>query len=765
MKRRAGVLPRPTRRSSVLCALAFAASLGHAQTFLPEVTTNAQDNSAGSLGLSLNSAGGAGTFDTIIFGPFITPVVNSAAISPTGPYTTANNLTLDANQVTVNFTGGMTVLGTGILNLNGLAASGITVNAGGVLSTSYSTISGLTLSGGTFQTRDNSVTSGIALSGGGGIIDTAGNNPTMSGINGTGGLTVMDSSIGGGGILSLIGANTYSGTTQINSGTLQLGANSALPSGSALNTAALATFDLNGFTQTLGAVSNAGTIKTGFGALTAASYGGGGTLSVGLQRGLTNLTVTGAATLTGGTLSVTGHPAVGIYAVVNAGTLSSTRFSSINVPFGVTDSINYSGNSLVLLDILSDTPFTITGQSANQASIGAALNAANFTASGELAALINQLSAMTPAQVNAALDQIGPVSYAALSGMSFAGAGVQSAAVAQRLTGLQSGRANGDGSRFASFNVNGPSSYPGTLVAELPGDVSAAYSGDKDRLFDPSSPWGFFVSGLGTFDRLNSINGNSGAQPGYSATATGETLGADYRFGEHFAAGLSGGYVNSFAEIASNGGTIYGQSARFGAYGTAYNDDFHANLYLGGAHDFYATSRNIASFSRTATASPSGQEFNLDATTGWDVKTAHAVVSPFLGLAYDRLMLGSFTESGAGALNLALAGQTAESLRSTLGVKVSRQFKPDWCDLTPYASLGWQHELENQSRALAAQLASGGTGTFTVMTADVARDAALLGAGLSMDWTPGFSTRLAYESALRSDFSANTFSGSMRWRF
>jgi outer membrane autotransporter protein len=129
------------------------------------------------------------------------------------------------------------------------------------------------------------------------------------------------------------------------------------------------------------------------------------------------------------------------------------------------------------------------------------------------------------------------------------------------------------------------------------------------------------------------------------------------------------------------------------------------------------------------------------------------------------MMLGSFTEGGAGALDLAMNAQTAQSLRSVFGAKVSRQFKPAWCDLTPYASLGWQHEFENQSRPLSAQLASSGSGTFTVMTADAARESALLGAGLSMDWTPGFSTRLAYESTLNFDFHANTFNGSLRWRF
>ena len=746
---------------SVVCALAFVAPLTSAQALF-EVTTNAADNSAGSLGSFLNAPPPANSI--ILFSPFISPV-----IAPTTLFANAVPLTLDGNQVTVNFNGvnGMSVNPGGILNLNGLTASGITVNAGGILSTQYSSISGLTLNGGTFQARDNGVSSLVTLGGaGGGTVDTNGVNPTMSGISGTGNLTVIDSTLGGGILTVNIagGANTYTGAAFVNSGTLQLGVNSALPT-SALTTAAAGTFDLNGFTQTMGAVANAGTVKTGFGQLTAASFSGAGTLSVGLRPGLTNLVVTGAATLAG-PLVVTGHPAPGVYTVVSAGTPLAGNFSAITVPFGVTDSIAYSG-TLATIDILSDTPFTIAGQSSNQAAVGAALNAALTGAgsSAELSSILNQMSALTPAQTNAVLDQIGPVSYAALSGMSFAGSGVQAAAVNQRLTGLQANQAKGDGARLASFNVSGGSSYPGTLVAELPGDASAAYAGDRDRLFDPGSPWGIFVSGLGTFNRLYAINGASGSQPGYSDTATGASLGVDYRFNEHFAAGVSGGYVNSFAKIDSNGGTVYGQSARLGVYGTVYNDSFHANLSVGGAHDFYATSRNITALSRTATASPSGSEFNLDALMGWDVKTAHADVSPFVDLAYDRMMLGSFTEGGAGALDLAMAAQTAESLRSTLGVKISRKFKPDWCDLTPYASAGWQHELDNQSRALGASLASGGTGSFTVNTADVAREAALLGAGLDMDWTPGFSMRFGYQSTLRADFSAKTVNGSMRWRF
>lgn len=744
-----------TRLKSLLsaaCALAVACSPCRAALGLYEVTTAASDNSAGSLGYGLANAGAG---DSIVFGPFVSPT-----ISPTAAYSwnlPGSALTLNANQTTVNFGGGMTVAA-GTLNLNGLSASGITVNAGGVLSTSYGTMTGLKLNGGTFQTRDASVTSGLQLSGGG-AIDTAGNAPTIGGISGTGGLTVTDSI--GSGVLLLNGINTYTGGTLINSGTLKLTADSALPSGSALTTASGGTFDLAGHAQTLGAVVNNGIVKTGAGTLTASSYSGGGTLSVALQQGVTNLSVTGTAVLTGGTLSVTGHPTAGAYTVVNAGTLTGT-FNSILVPTGVADSWFYNG-SILQLNILADTPFTFSGQSRNQTEIGSALNAVAPTAAGDLGAVIDSLSAMTPAQQSAALDQIGPVGFAALAGMGFAGAGVQSAAVNQRLNGLQAGRGSRDGARFAAFNSG---RYPGTLVAELPGETSAiADPGDKDRAFDPASPWGFFISALGTFDRRDTISGAHGEQPGYSVTGTGETLGADYRFNENVALGMAGGYVETFSDVYSGRGTIYGQSARLGAYATVYDDEFHGNLYVGGARDFYKTSRSIGAFARTATASPSADEFNASITGGWDLKTEHEVLSPFATLSYDRLMLGPFTESGAGSLDLALASQRVESARSALGFKVSRRYKPEWCDLVPYASVAWQHEYVNQSRPISAQLASGGSNWFTVRTADVSRETALLGAGTAFDWTPDFSMRLTYEAALSADFNSNTFSGSMRWRF
>jgi len=688
----------------------------------------------------------------------------TGTIDTDGQNDTFSGLITGIQGLTVNSSSG-----NGLLTLSGANAylGNTTINSNATLSISNddnlgAASSGLIFNGGTLRTTSGVSSNRTVTLSGNGTIDTFGQNDTLSGvIGGAGGLNVISSA--GNGVLTLSGANTYSGGTTVGDGvhgmTLQLGAANGAGSGF-LTVNGLATFNMNGFNQTLGVVTNNGGIATGAGKLTASSYGGGGTLTIVPQVTGPNLSVTGAATLTGGTLVVAGHPASGDYTVLTTGNALTTIFSAIDLPAGYTDLSNTYGAHDLIIDLGAPAPFTVTGQSRNQAAVGSALNAASLGATGDLLNVTNQLGTLTPTQLNAALDQIGPISLSALRGISFAGADMHGAALGQRMAGLQAGGSNPDGGRLASFDSSGKSAYPGTLVAEGIGDTSAAYAGNRDD----GSPWGFFASALGTVGQLDAINGSSGAQPGYTFSSAGAAFGADYRVNDHFAAGLAGGYVGGSASV-TDGSTVDSQSLRFGAYATAYDDRWHANLYLGGAEDMFDTSRSIAAFGRTATASPTGQEFNADALVGYDFKPDFATVSPFVGLSYDRLMVGSFTESGAGALDLSVSPETAESLRSRLGAKVSRKLKSGSIFLTPFASAAWEHEYDNQSRAIDAQFGTTPGSGFAVSTADAARDGALVGAGLDADWGKGFSTRLAYSGDFRSDFYASTLSGSLRLKF
>ncbi|MFN7339565.1 MAG: beta strand repeat-containing protein [Opitutia bacterium] len=129
----------------------------------------------------------------------------------------------------------------------------------------------------------------------------------------------------GAGTWTISGANTYSGTTTVSGGTLRLGANDVLPG--AVTVAAGATLDLNGFSDTVGTFTLAGTLL-GTGTLTSSvaanvtpgfdiTVDTGSTQTIGaILAGSSNLRKNGA-----GTLVLTGANTLGSAFIVTAGWL------------------------------------------------------------------------------------------------------------------------------------------------------------------------------------------------------------------------------------------------------------------------------------------------------------------------------------------------------------------------------------------------------------------------------------------------------------
>jgi uncharacterized protein with beta-barrel porin domain len=386
---------------------------------------------------------------------------------------------------------------------------------------------------------------------------------------------------------------------------------------------------------------------------------------------------------------------------------------------------------------------------------------------GDAATVIGSLYTLDAPQLRSALDQIGPISLASMGSLGLAGSGVQSAAVGQRMAALADGSAP-DG--FASYTVSGHMDNPGgPLLAYAGNDLGSLDLGAARERPASGSPWGIFASGVGSTGRLIEAHGSSGLQPGYSFNTGGLLGGADYRLNRNLAVGGSASYLHGHASVYAPGsGTVDNNSARYGVYATGYNETARASLYLGGAWDSYSTRRGIqfGNISRVAAASPQGTEFNMDASASYDFRTrAWGTFSPFAGLDYSRLMIGSFTEDGAGALDLSVAPQTAQSLQSSLGMRYSDKLQTDSCTIIPYMSLGWRHELQDQSHPIEAQLASGVGSVFSVATGGFARDGTLFGTGFSMDWGKGLTAKLDYAGDFRSHYQGHSYNATLRYKF
>ncbi len=208
---------------------------------------------------------------------------------------------------------------------------------------------GLRDTGGTFSLSANR---GITLGANGGSINVQnGFTLTIPGIiAGTGPFYASPNSSAGYGTIVLSGLNTYSGATIIGAGTLQLGVNGALPSGtpltigsSALSAAGGSFFNMNGKSQTIGSLTS----STGIGAP------GTGTPTVQLTGALTinettPSTFAGVITGSGGTLTKMGGSTLTLSGVNNYTGLTSISAGTLELSGSIAGNVNNSGGVLKL---------------------------------------------------------------------------------------------------------------------------------------------------------------------------------------------------------------------------------------------------------------------------------------------------------------------------------------------------------------------------------------------------------------------------------
>jgi autotransporter-associated beta strand protein len=292
-------------------------------------------NYAGSIlnaGIFLDASSATQILSGQIFGPGTLVISNANAnLALSGYNTYTGNTTIYNGVLNINSS---TVLGTGTLVISGGTidnTSGGDVNLGAA--NPLSVKASFTFGGsGTLEL-------------GGAVTLSA--SPTIT-VNGVNALT-LNGVIGGAyaitkagpGTLVFGAANTYTGNTTVNAGTLQLAAYNAVPATSTVTIASGATLDLNGQSDTIKALSLSGSGTGGSGALTNSSYsastltcpitlaaattiGGPGNITLpGPIIGL-SLTYAGAGTLTlGGTNTYTGGT------IINSGTLDGSVASSI----------------------------------------------------------------------------------------------------------------------------------------------------------------------------------------------------------------------------------------------------------------------------------------------------------------------------------------------------------------------------------------------------------------------------------------------------
>jgi autotransporter-associated beta strand protein len=400
------------------------------------VATIGNGGVAGNLGQAANTA------DRLVFGGGslqYTGVTASTDRSFTLTSGSSSTIDVQSSTTTLTFSGGAAAT-TGALNVNkdsgntgtlkftsANSYSGRTTIYAGTLSVSNdnqlgtgSGVANIVIIGGTLLANTGftlSSSRGIALgpsgSSGSGTIDvTASQTLTYGGIiadNGIGGNGSLATTTSGG-TLILQGADTYSGTTTINAGTLQLGNAAALPNPNNINSytdvTANGTLDLHGFNATIGALSGSGTVTsnvvTTAVTLTVGASNNSGTFSGKIQNnngtGATSLsliktgtgsetlsppeptgnTYTGTTTIIGGVLIISADNNLGTAPgsatvndlVINGGTLEATASFPLNANRGIGIGPTAPPATTGTFDVTSSNVLTYNGIIANNGGTG-----------------------------------------------------------------------------------------------------------------------------------------------------------------------------------------------------------------------------------------------------------------------------------------------------------------------------------------------------------------------------------------------------------
>jgi outer membrane autotransporter protein len=122
-----------------------------------------------------------------------------------------------------------------------------------------------------------------------------------------------------------------------------------------------------------------------------------------------------------------------------------------------------------------------------------------------------------------------------------------------------------------------------------------------------------------------------------------------------------------------------------------------------------------------------------------------------------------FTETGAQSLNLTVAQQTTNSLRSVLGATLGGAVDLGWRDkLALQLRLGWSHEYASTARPVTATLAGAAAMPFTTLGVSPTRDGAVLGFGANTAIADATSVYLRYEGNVAGQDSAHALTAGLR---
>jgi uncharacterized protein with beta-barrel porin domain len=562
------------------------------------------------------------------------------------------------------------------------------------------------------------------------------------------------------GTLVLSAANTYSGATMVDGGTLRAGHAAAFGTSNQFSVAGGATLDLNGFNQTFAVLQGAGTVTGASSTISGMFTPGNGTPgssmvitgNLAFQAAAQYLVqidpttasftvVNGTATLGGAAVGASFAPGTYVqkkYIILTATGGVSGAFGGVitsSAPSNFSSTLSYDANNVYLDMVLN---FGIPGGlNPNQQAVGDALTKFFNTTGGIPAVFAN----MSPKGLSQAAGETGTGSQQSTFNAMNQFMGVMTDPfIAGRDDG---GTAGGNAPGYADEEALAFAAKKRNL-----NDALAAIYTKAPAAVPFQQRWSVWAAGFGGSQTTNgnNVTGSNAA----TSQVFGTAVGADYRFSPFTIAGFS----------LAGGGTSFSVANN----GTGRSDLFQAGAFvrhtIGAAYVSGALAYGWQDVTTDRTVTIAGidrlrAQFNANAWSG-RVEGGYRFVAPLIGgIGFTPYGAGQFTTfelpayaegviSGNNNFALAYSAKSVTATRSELGLRTDRSFAVQSAMLTLRGRVAWAHDFSSD-RGIGATFQTLPGASFFVNGAPQATDSALLTASAETKWMNGWSTAATFE--------------------
>lgn len=392
--------------------------------------------------------------------------------------------------------------------------------------------------------------------------------------------------------------------------------------------------------------------------------------------------------------------------------------------------------------------FTSVADTQNQFATAQALDSLSQT--GSSLALYNRLLMLSADEARAAFNGLSGEAYASAKGVLINQSQFINNAITSR---LQQASGMTPTAPLATMNyVSEPKKSEAFEAMTSQGDSGNLYTG-----------WGY---AYGAWSEQDSTN-NTGRM---KSSVGGFVTGIDRLVYENWRLGLLAGYSHTSFDVGSRASSGSSDNYTIGAYtGTEWQmSDGNALAFSSGvAYTWHQLDMNrsvaFPAFRDSLSADYDAGTFQIFGELGYKIRLPRAVFEPYANLSYVRLKTDGFDEDGQTAAALSMESDTTDTTFSTLGFRASTTFDLGSIPTTARADLGWRHAAGDVNPVSTASFL--GSNAFTVTGAPIAKDTAIIEAGLDFALSKDATLGVSYSGQFGSGAQRNGFNASLKVSF